>query len=179
MKKHGARLAALVLLFSIVMVQTGCSRNLLETVRSWVRVGDVECTVSSPRYYASGELSPKRRWIFRLKSAMWGWGNLQRLRLSAAAVIICRPCMSGRRMPDYLQFLVRHRGAGHLHRDQPYTDAWTARKEYDELGGFAPGDYRAQDFLGFLPTPDASASIAMSNFPPKSVLLFCRAFRFL
>ena len=42
MKKLGFRLAALVLLLSIVMVQTGCSRNLLETVRSWVRVGDVE-----------------------------------------------------------------------------------------------------------------------------------------
>ena len=59
MKKLGLRLAALVLLLSIVMVQTGCSRNLLETVRSWVRVGDVECMVSSPRYYASGELSPE------------------------------------------------------------------------------------------------------------------------
>ena len=45
MKKLGFRLAALVLLLSIVMVQTGCSRNLLETVRSWVRVGDEAANV--------------------------------------------------------------------------------------------------------------------------------------
>lgn len=156
MKKHGARLAALVLLFSIVMVQTGCSRNLLETVRSWVRVGDVECTVSSPRYYASGELSPEAPLDIQVEIRYVGLGEPSEVEVIRGGSYYLPTLYVGEEdAPIISSSLSAIAVQDTLHRDQPYTDAWTARKEYEELGGFAPGDYRARIFWDFTYT-DAS-----------------------
>ena len=144
MKKLGLRLAALVLLLSIVMVQTGCSRNLLETVRSWVRVGDVECMVSSPRYCASGELSPEAPLNIQVEIRYVGLGEPSEVEVIRGGSYYLPTLYAGEEIPVISSSLSSIAVQDTLRRDQPYTDVWTASKEYEKLGGFAPGDYRTQ-----------------------------------
>ena len=157
MKKLGLRLAALVLLLSIVMVQTGCSRNLLETVRSWVRVGDVECMVSSPRYYASGELSPEAPLNIQVEIRYVGLGEPSEVEVISGGSYYLPNLYAGEEdTPVISSSLSSIAVQDTLRRDQPYTDIWTAGKEYEKLGGFAPGDYRTRIFWDFTYTDATS-----------------------